>query len=195
MSIVITACESEIANNNYQGISTIKYPESDTPTTNTYGTDRIVKQTTSTGETWKLSYRRLGACVAKVLPQPIIDSTATRTWDFTCRAGQPLVSRTCTGGQCTEVVTGTCPELDSDESRQAGWRFYGGTNLETTVTKPDGNTSRTKFNARGLQTEAIDELGQSTKYTYDPKQRLVKITDALGRETQYAYDAISNRVA
>ena len=30
------------------------------PTVNTYSTDRIVKQTTSTGETWKMAYKRSG---------------------------------------------------------------------------------------------------------------------------------------
>jgi RHS repeat-associated protein len=192
----VTACQAEIPANGFQGVGSIKYPGSDTPTTNTYSTDRIVKQTTSTGEIWKMSYRRTGACVAKVLPTSVSNGAFTQTWDYTCRAGQPLASRTCSGGQCTESVSGTCPEVDSEENRQAGWRFYGGNNIETTVTKPDGNTTRTKFNARGLQTEAIDELGQSTKYVYDAKQHLVKMIDPLGREAKYEYDAsVGNRIA
>lgn len=120
------------------------------PTVNTYSTDRIVKQTTSTGETWKMAYKRSGACVAKVLPAPVINGGATQTWEYTCRAGQPLSSRICAGGTCTqsgtESLAGTCPEVDSDDSRLAGWRFYGGTNIETTVTKPENNWGQTPVN-------------------------------------------------
>ena len=130
--------------------ASIKYPGSDTPTVNTYSTDRIVKQVTSTGETWKMAYKRTGACVAKVLPAPVINGGSTQTWDYTCRAGQSLSSRVCAGGTCTQSEVGTCPEVDSEESRLAGWRFYGGTNIETAVTKPDGNTTRQKFNAKGM---------------------------------------------
>lgn len=190
-----TACQAEQSPNGYQAIASIKYPDSDTPTINTYGTDRVLRQTTSTGETWKMSYRRSGACVAKVFAQPVVSGASTRTWDYTCRAGQPLSSRTCSGGQCTESVVGTCPDVDSEESRQAGWRFYGGTNIETAVTRPDASTTRHKFNARGMGTEDIDALGQSTKYIYDPKQRMVKSIDPLGREMKYEYDLIGNRVA
>jgi RHS repeat-associated protein len=75
------------------------------------------------------------------------------------------------------------------------WRFYGGANIETAVTQPDGNTVRYKFNARGMPTEIIDALGQSTKNLYDPKQRLVKTIDPLGRESKYEYDTVGNRTA
>ena len=105
-----TACATDIVDNGYQGIASVKYPDSDTPTVNTYGTDRVVKQNTSTGQEWTFSYRRAGACVAKVLAQPEISGANTKTWDFTCRAGQPLASRTCASGQCTEALTGTCPD-------------------------------------------------------------------------------------
>jgi RHS repeat-associated protein len=195
---VFTACESDIAPG-WQGLSKIKYPSSDTPTQNTYGTDRIVKQITSTGQEWKFSYRRSGACVAKVYDAPRQSVGSTQAYDFTCKAGQTLTTSTCTASsgemQCTEMVVGVCPEIDSEENRAAGWRFYGGVNLETTVRKPDGQKTVTRFNARGMPTEIIDELGQSTRYIYDPQQQRVKTIDALGRESKFEYDVSGNRTA
>lgn len=192
------ACPDEQRPDRYQAIASVKYPDSDTPTVNTYSTDRIVRQTTSTGETWKMAYKRSGACVAKVLPTPVVNGASTQTWDYTCRAGQPLASRICAGGTCTQsgtqALAGICPDTDSEESRLAGWRFYGGANLQTSVTHPDGNTSQHKFNAVGLGTQETDGLGQSTNFTYDAGQRMVKTTDPLGRETRYEYDSLGNRV-
>lgn len=195
----VTACETEIPDA-HQGITSIKYPTSDAPTINTYGTDRITRQVTSTGEEWKFNYRRPGACVVKVYDTPRVGPNSNETFGFTCKAGQTLTSRSCTastGGatQCTDSVVGVCPEIESEEARAAGWRFYGGTNIETTVRKPDGQQTAYKFNPRGMTMEEIDELGQSTKYVYDPKQQLVKVIDPLGRETRYEYDAVGNRTA
>ena len=178
----VTACSADIADNGYQGIASIKYPGSDTPTVNTYATDRIVRQSTASGETWRFAYRRTGACVVKLTGQAL----PAKVWDFTCRAGQSLSS---------VGLAGTCPDTDSEESRAAGWRFYGGTNQETVVTQPDGTTRRTKFNALGMPTELIDELGQRTQYTYDAKQQLTQTTDPLGRQTKYEYDTVGNRTA
>ena len=179
----------------YEGITSIKYPTSDTPTVNTYGTDRVIRQVTSTGEEWKFSYKRAGACVAKVLDAPTAILNSVQTYSFTCKAGQPLTSRTCANGQCTDSVVGVCPDVESEETIAAGWRFYGGVNLETTTVKPGGHKTITRFNSRGMVTEQVDELGQSTKHAYDAKQQRVKTTDALGRETRYEYDAVGNRTA
>ena len=198
----VSACEGELPLD-HRSIASIKYPESDNPTVNTISTDRILKQLTSTGQEWKFSYRRSGACVVKVLdpPESISGQGAAsyREYAYTCRAGQTLSSRTCTtqngATQCTDNVIGVCPEVESEETHAQGWRFYGGTNLETKVTKPDGQTRAYKFNARGLPTEEIDELGQSTKSSYDTKNQLAKVTDPLGRETKFEYDANGNRTA
>jgi len=89
----------------------------------------------------------------------------------------------------------TGPEHQYEETIAAGWRFYGGVNLETTTVKPGGHKTITRFNSRGMVTEQIDELGQSTKHAYDAKQQRVKTTDALGRETKYEYDPVGNRTA
>jgi RHS repeat-associated protein len=194
----VQACSTDIPQD-YQGLASIKYPESEQPTVNTYGTDRIVRQLTSTGQEWKFAYRRTGACVVKLLDSPRVTGTSNETFAFTCRAGQPLANRVCTGpngtGQCTEQLVGICPEVDSDEARAQGWRFYGGTNTETRVTKPDGQSTVTRFNARGLPLEEVDETGQSTKYAYDAKQQLVRVTDPLGRETRFEYDSRGNQTA
>jgi RHS repeat-associated protein len=190
----ITACERDIQPA-YEAIASIKYPDSDQPTVNTYGTDRILKQVTSAGEELKFSYRRAGACLAKVYDTPRTSNGVNETFAFTCKAGQTLASRVCANGQCTEQVTGICPDVDSEENRTAGWRFYGGTNIETRVTKANGAQRVYKFNARGMPTEEIDELGQSTKHYYDAKQQLVRTIDAIGREGKYEYDDAGNRTA
>lgn len=104
-----------------RNLASITYPNSSTPTVNTHNTDRVVKQTTSTGETWQFSYRRVGACVVKVADE------AQKTWAYSCRAGQSLSQRVLpSGATSTDLLTGTCPEVDSEEARQQGWRFYGG---------------------------------------------------------------------
>jgi RHS repeat-associated protein len=190
----VLACETDLSQN-WQGLASIKYPESEVPTVNTYGTDRIVKQTTSTGQEWKFAYRRTGACVVKLHDTPRTVANGTETFAFTCRAGQSLANRTCPNGQCTEPAVGVCPEVDSEESRQQGWRFYGGTNSETRVTKPDGQITITRFNPRGMPVEEVDATGQSTRYTYDARQQLVRMVDALGRESKFEYDAQGNRTA
>lgn len=195
------ACNGELMPESMRVISSILYPDSSTPTVNTYGTDRIVKQTTSTGETWKFSYRRTGACVVKVLSNGALEpvgGSGSRTWEYTCRAGQSLANRTwapSNGNNPVLNTVGTCPEIESEETRAAGWRFFGGTVQETIVTQPDGQVRRVKFNARGMATETIDQLGQRTRYAYDAKQQLVTTTDSLGREVKFEYDAVGNRTA
>lgn len=174
------ACEAELPAGEPQYLSSIKYPHSSTPTLNTYNTDRIVQQSTAEGQTRKYSYKRIGACVVKVQDE------ATKTAAFTCRAGQSLG---------TGQGTGTCPEIDSEEARAQGWRFYGGTNVQTQVTEPDGTQTTNRFNARGQPTEHIDAAGQRTLNKYDANSRLVERIDALGRTTKYEYDSAGNQTA
>lgn len=196
------ACSADLVPPSMRLLSSILYPDSDTPTVNTYGTDRVVKQVTSRGETWKFAYRRTGACVVKVLGgegglEPVGGGSG-RVWDYTCRAGQSLSTRTIapSGGNTIAIpLAGTCPEIESEETRAAGWRFFGGTVQEVIVTQPDGQVRRSKFNARGLATEAIDPLGQRTQFVYDAKQQKTKSIDPLGRETRYEYDAVGNLTA
>ena len=162
-----TACPADLPESSFRGIASVLYPTSSTPTVNTYATDRIVKQTTSRGETWKFAYRRTGACVVKLTPDATLNPTtaASKVWDYTCRAGQSLANRVCASGTCTTTEVGTCPDTDSEDNRAAGWRFYGGTVQETVVTQPNGATTRSKFNARGMITETVDELGQRKQFT------------------------------
>ncbi|MDZ4398798.1 Ig-like domain-containing protein, partial [Hydrogenophaga sp.] len=174
------ACEAELPAGEPQYLSSIKYPHSSTPTVNTYNTDRIVQQSTAEGQVRKYSYKRIGACVVKVQDE------ATKTAAFTCRAGQSLG---------VAQGTGTCPEIDSEEARAQGWRFYGGTNVQTQVTEPDGTQTTNRFNARGQPAEHIDAAGQRTHNKYDANSRLVERTDALGRTTKYEYDSAGNQIA
>lgn len=183
------ACEAELPAGEPQYINRIQYPGSSTPTLNTIATDRVVKQSTSTGETWKFAYKRVGACVVKVQDE------VAKSWAFSCRAGQTLSSRSCASGACTEVLAGTCPETETEETLNQGWRFYGGSNVQTTVSHPNGSTSTTRFNPRGLPLEETDEAGQTTRHQYDAKNQRIKTTDALGRVTSFEYDTQGNQTA
>ncbi|MFD0668894.1 RHS repeat-associated core domain-containing protein [Ramlibacter sp. MAHUQ-53] len=180
-SQTITACEGELPQG-FEGIASIRYPTSSTPTVNTYGTDRIVRQVTSQGQDWRFSYRRVGACVARIIEPPRSSGGTTESFLSTCRAGQPLP-----GG-------GTCPEVESAQTLEAGWRFFGGVNVETRVTTPDGQQRVYRFNARGMPTEVTDESGQTTRHFYDARQQRVKSIDPLGRETQTDHDDLGRAV-
>ena len=100
----------------------------------------------------------------------------------------------CAVNQATNTVcTGLgCPDVDSWENLQGGWRIYGGQVISTTVTQPNGRTETTAFDARGAATGETNALGLGSSTKYDPAHRVVERTDALGRTTRYAYDANGN---
>ncbi|MGR9071590.1 MAG: RHS repeat-associated core domain-containing protein [Gammaproteobacteria bacterium] len=54
------------------------------------------------------------------------------------------------------------------------------------------NGTQIRFNAEGLQTEAVDRIGNSTFYAYNDQQQLVTITDPVGQVTTFAY--LDNRL-
>jgi RHS repeat-associated protein len=188
--LIDTACDAD-RTIDYWALESIKYPTSDTPTSNTYGAERIISQVTSKGETWKFAYKRVGACVAKTTGPGASSSNRQYEFEYTCTAGQQLTP----GESAYGVRPATCPEVESEESHAAGFRFYGGVTVETRVTKPDGSRYTVRFNPKGMPVETIDEMGQSTKYFYDGKQQLVKVVDPLGRESKFEYDATGNRTA
>ncbi|SER84139.1 RHS repeat-associated core domain-containing protein, partial [Streptomyces qinglanensis] len=59
----------------------------------------------------------------------------------------------------------------------------------TTVTTPDGGTTRHLFDDRGLSVGQIDPLGNRTRIERDRHNRPLAHTDALGRTTRLSYDA------
>ena len=89
--------------------------------------------------------------------------------------------------------TANCPDTDSWDAFQAGWRFWGGTVVQATFTDPTGKSDVQRFNGSGLGTQTVDAVGQTTKYVRDAFNRLTAITDPLGRTTSYQYDAKGNR--
>jgi YD repeat-containing protein len=89
--------------------------------------------------------------------------------------------------------TAGCPEVDSWENFQAGWRFHGGRVAETIVHAPDGTSTRYTFNAAGVLTAEVNEAGQpATTRKLDANGRVVESTDLLGRTWKYKYDAVGN---
>lgn len=189
------ACEDMLPPDSEYGIASIRYPDSDTPTINTHSTNKVVRQITSKGEEYRFAYRRVGACVAKLSEPAQAGGGAIRQWAFTCTAGQPVNQTYYTGDKHGYQQIGACPEVESHETHQQGWRFYGGTVTETTVTNPDGSAYTVRFDASRRAVERIDEQGQRVQSEYDSANRLVKRTDALGRSWKYAYDAQGNRIA
>jgi RHS repeat-associated protein len=97
-----------------------------------------------------------------------------------------------TGGTISAYYGTRCPDLDSIENYNAGWRFFGRSISETIVTNPNGGSVSHRYNAQRQLTEYVDEFGQSTKYQYDGGLFLTQKTDPLGRKTQYTYDSVGN---
>ncbi|WP_321846346.1 DUF6531 domain-containing protein [Paraburkholderia bannensis] len=56
------------------------------------------------------------------------------------------------------------------------------------VTKPDGSSTRVRYNNEGLPVEWIDPLGRSTQRSYGPFDLLTASTDAAGQTTRFEYD-------
>jgi RHS repeat-associated protein len=144
-------------------LKTISYPGRPNPTTNDYGPGRrVLRQVGYDGREFRFSYRVTGACVTHVSNPNTL---------------------------CTGVG---CPDVDSWENLQAGWRIHGGNVVSTSVLKPDGQTYSNEFNSDGVATAATDPQGQKTYTKFDAKSRPIETTDALGRTTRFSYDANGN---
>jgi RHS repeat-associated protein len=85
-----------------------------------------------------------------------------------------------------------CPEIDSWENFQAGWRIHGGRIIGVTVIEPSGSTYGYGFNAKGTTSNSTDAQGQTTSSKYDSANRLIERTDVLGRTWKYQYDNRGN---
>lgn len=144
-------------------LKTIAYPGRPTPTENFYGPGRrVLRQTGYDGREFRFNYKVTGACV-------------THATDPNTR---------CTGAQC--------PDVDSWDNFQSGWRIHGGTVVATTVVQPNGQSRAAEFNARGVTTSRTDAQGQRTTTKVDAANRVTERTDALNRTWKYQYDASGN---
>ena len=93
----------------------------------------MLRQTASDGVALEFEYKVIGACVANI--------------------AAPSVK--CQGG--------ACPQTDSTQAQQAGWRFYGGRVIGITVKQADGSTIEQTYNATGRLTSDKSESGQLTQ--------------------------------
>ena len=113
-------------------IKTIAYPGRPTPTENFYGPGRrVLRQTGYDGREFRFAYKLAGACVTN------ISDPNTR----------------CTGA--------SCPDVDSWDNFQAGWRIQGGSIVATTVTQPNGATRTVEFNSQRVTTARVDAQGHA----------------------------------
>jgi RHS repeat-associated protein len=143
-------------------IKSVLYPGRTTPTTNFHGSSR------------------------RVLRQTAFDGGESR---FAYKVTGACVTHVANPGvKCTT----NCPDTDSWDNFQAGWRFHGGRVTATTVTQPGGNTYTHTFNTKGWPQQSTDTSGQRTKSKYDSANRLVERTDAIGRIWKYQYDEKGN---
>ncbi len=85
-----------------------------------------------------------------------------------------------------------CPNIDSWENFQAGWRIHGGQTVGSTVSDPSGAQSTFGFTAKGTAPTSTNGEGQLTKRKFDSANRLIERTDALGRTWKYEYDDAGN---
>jgi len=85
-----------------------------------------------------------------------------------------------------------CPEIDSWDNFQAGWRFHGGRVIGVSVTDPSGNISSYGFTSKGMVPTYTDSEGQTTRMKYDSANRPIEITDVLGRTRKLQYDGSGN---
>ncbi|HYR15970.1 MAG TPA: hypothetical protein VEQ67_17405, partial [Mycobacterium sp.] len=144
-------------------LKTISYPGRPVPTENFYGPGRrVLRQAGYDGREYRFAYKVTGACVTNVSSPNTV----------------------CTGAGC--------PDTDSWDNFQAGWRIFGGTVVATTVTQPNGQTKSSEFNSRGASTADTDAMGQKASTKLDAGNRITERTDALGRTWKYQYDALGN---
>ncbi len=145
-------------------IKTIAYPGRPNPTTNFYGAGR------------------------RVLRQTGYDG---REFRFAYKLTGACVTHTSSPGARCQIG---CPEVDSWDNFQAGWRIHGGRVIATTVTRPDGGQYTQSFSARGVALSLVDTQGQQTRYKYDAGNHPIQTTDALGRVWAMQYDTNGNLV-
>jgi RHS repeat-associated protein len=143
-------------------IKTVLFPGKTTPTENFYGSSR------------------------RILRQLRQDG---REFKVAYKVTGACVTRVSNPGVVCQIG---CPEIDSWDNFQAGWRFHGGRIVGVTVANPNGSTYGYGFNAKGTTSGSTDTQGQLTKNKYDSANRLIERTDALGRTWKYEYDDRGN---
>lgn len=144
-------------------IKTISHPGRPNPTENFYGVGRrVLRQIGYDGIETRFAYKLAGACVTNIATPGV----------------------RCTGANC--------PDTDSWENQQAGWRVHGGQVIGTTVTRADGSTDTVRYGAAGAMLERQDGNAQAMSYVRDSQGRVTRRTDALGRTTRSTYDAQGN---
>lgn len=119
----------------------------------------------------------------------------------TSRLGEARFSYQVTGACITHVstpntvCTANCPNEDSWDNHQAGWRFFGGQVVATRHIKPSGKETLRRFNATGVVLEKTDPDGVQGRTVLNKQGRPIQKTDILGRITKYAYDAQGNIIS
>jgi RHS repeat-associated protein len=94
-----------------------------------------------------------------------------------------------------KVCTANCPNEDTWDNYQAGWRYYGGQVVATRVVEPSGRETTHRFNARGIALEKTDPDGTQSKKILNAQNKVIQETDLLGRTNKYAYDAAGNIIS
>jgi RHS repeat-associated protein len=92
----------------------------------------------------------------------------------------------------TVKCTANCPDTDSWDNFQTGWRISGGTIVSAAFTDGRGNTVSQRISSTSSPKEVVDPQGQRTQYIRDAQNRIIRRIDPLGRTWQYKYDDKNN---
>jgi RHS repeat-associated protein len=119
----------------------------------------------------------------------------------TSRLGETRFAYQVTGACITHIAdpnkicTANCPQEDSWENYEAGWRFFGGQVVATRHIEPSGRETLRRFNARGIVLEKTDPDGVQSRKVLNAQNQVVQDTDLLGRVNKYAYDTNGNVIS
>ena len=127
--------------------------------------------------------------------------SSRRVLKQTSRLGETRFSYQVTGAciihisDPSKVCTANCPQEDSWEAFQDGWRFYGGQVIATRHIEPSGKETLRRFSAKGIILEKTDPDGVQSKKVLNVQNQVVQESDLLGRVTKYAYDDKGNVIS
>jgi YD repeat-containing protein len=172
--------------------------------TTTFGYDkknRLVSATDPQGNTTRTGYDGNSNVTARTDAK---GSTTTLTYN----KGNQLVKtvdalgNAVRQGYCADVgcpscggagTNGVCSATDALGNTTVTRFDAMGRNTETI--SPTGSVTATQYDSLGRQSKTIDALGNETRLIYDDLGRLWKVIDALGGVTEYGFDERGNRTS
>jgi RHS repeat-associated protein len=130
---------------------------------------------------------------------------AAATWKFKYDGSHQMTVETDGRGNSVERTYDGSHRVSTETdalSRKRKWEYagsYGKEPATTTITEPNGSTTREQFNVFGELTALTRAYGSeeaaTTSYAYNPAGELQSSTNARGYTTTYTYDANRNKTS